>query len=172
MSSRGETYAIPLVWPDPASSRFTSLVMSSTVRDGSAEAIEYGTSTLVTPEPCIGCALRFRRTGCLFSPNRTRSVSCGGHFPRKAEVDVLPGHLDLTKVVETEGSEAAQDGGDELLGCRGACREADGLVPGEQVGIEAALAVDQPCRCSVALGHLHEAACVRAGLRPDHEYQG
>src|SRR3954466_6982996 len=103
MSSRGETYAIPLVWPDAASSRFTSLVMSRTVRDGRAEAIEYGTSTLVMPEPCIACALR--------------SVSCGGHFPRKAEADVLSGHLDLTKLVETEGSEAAQDGCDELLGC-------------------------------------------------------
>src|SRR4051794_30869320 len=154
MSSRGETYAIPLVWPDAASSRFTSLVMSSTVRDGRAEAIEYGTSTLVIPEPCIACALRFRRAGCLFSPNRTRSVSCSGHFPREAEADVLPGHLDLTKVVETEGSEAAQDDRDELLGCRGACRETDGLVPCEQVGIEAALAVDQSCGRSVAFGHL------------------
>jgi len=34
--------------PDADSSRRISFVMSSTVRDGSADAIEYGTSTLVT----------------------------------------------------------------------------------------------------------------------------
>ena len=46
-SSSGETYAIPLSWPDWFSSRRISFVMSSTVSDGSADAIEYGTSTLV-----------------------------------------------------------------------------------------------------------------------------
>ncbi len=45
-------------------------------------------------------------------------------------------------------------------------------MPGEQVRVEAALAVDQPGSRSVSLGHLDEATRIRAGLGADHEDQG
>src|SRR3954465_8015215 len=93
------------------------------------------------------------------------SWSCGkGGLPREAEADVLPGHLDLPELVVAERREPAQDERDELLGRGRSGRHADRLVAGEQLGVDPALAVDQQRGGAVTLGHLDQAARVRARL--------
>src|SRR5207342_1543586 len=140
--------------------------MSSTVSDGSAEAIEYGTSTLVTLTPCFACALRHlppRRPA--HQTGRVSFSSRGGHLSRQAEVDVLARDLDLLELLVAERGEAAQDARDQLLGGRGAGRDPDRLVPAQQVRVESALPVDQLRVRTEALRHLDQALRVRARLR-------
>src|SRR5262249_37874796 len=103
-------------------------------------------------EPCIDCAMSLRHAREKGSPSRTRSVSCRSRYlTREAETHVLPRDLYLAQLIEAEGSEAAQDERDQLLGGRGPGGQAHGLVPREQIGIQPALAVDQARRRPVAL---------------------
>ena len=58
-------------------------------------------------------------------------------------MNVLPRHFDFLELVVAERCQAAEDERHEFLGSRRAGGKADGLVPGEQVGIETTLAVDE-----------------------------
>ena len=85
---------------------------------------------------------RQRRRRSSTGPRReVMPASCTSRGSRK--LHVLAGHLDLAELVVAERRRAAQDERDELLGRRGAGGQADRLVPGEQLGVEPALAVDQ-----------------------------
>src|SRR5438093_10774312 len=94
-----------------------------------------------------------------------------GDLTREAEADVLAGHLDLLEVVVAEGGEAPEYGRHELFWGRGAGRQPDALVPGQQVRVEPALAVDQEGRRAGPFRDLDQAARVRARLGADHEDQ-
>src|SRR5215212_10459204 len=100
-----------------------------------------------------------------------RRWSCAD-LARQAETDALSRDLDLAELVVAERGKAAEHLRDELLGSRGTGSHSDGLVALEQVGLEAALAVDQHCLRPMALGDLDEPLRIRARLGPDHEHQG
>src|SRR5712691_6895612 len=152
--------------PARAISRRTSFVMSSTVRLGSAAAIETGISTLVTP---VSRAKRRDKPLPAESAQHFSRYSCGCDLAREAEVDVLARHGHLDDVGVPALRKLLDRGRYELFGRRRAGRQADDFVPCEQILAELALAVDQLRLGARVPRDFDQPLRVGARLGPDHE---
>src|SRR3954452_20390039 len=161
---------MPSRWPLRASSCATSFVMSITVSDGSAQAIENGISTDVTIRlsgEIASVGLPSRSTSREVHPNWTRGLSLRYYFARQPEVDVLARNLDLRQLVVPGSRELGYDSLDELLRGRSARGEPYSVVAVEPLGAQLPLPVDQCRRRPLQAGDLDEALRVRARVRPD-----
>src|SRR6266581_6386112 len=141
--------------PDAATSRWTSFVMSSTVRCGSAAAIETGISTLV-----IGSPERGDGTNPLPAENaqhfsRPSSGGFSGNLAGQPEVDVLARDGDLLELIPAELCQSRKRRLDQLLGRRRTRGQPDRGVPVEQGRVQLALALDQLGLGTALARHLH-----------------